>query len=185
MEPPEGDGARRTLPEVRIHYLRPPDRLDVFRQSLLHDDGSTLVTLAEQVELERPVMVEGSVALETGASAIWFTFPGCWHDIGLFHRADGTFTGIYANILTPPEILPGHVWKTTDLFLDVWVPPEGGLVVLDREQLAEAVGRGWVDGETAARAEEEVDRIVDGYRSGAWPPAIVGEWPLARAQRER
>ena len=66
---------------------------------------------------------EAEVALERGSDAVWFTFPGLWHDIGRFHRSDGTFTGIYANILTPPLIQPDGVWHTTDLFLDLWQKP--------------------------------------------------------------
>lgn len=76
-----------------------------------------IVTLSEPIEVASPMMADGDVMLETGSLAIWFTFPGAWHDIGQFHRADGTFSGTYANILTPP-VMTGPVWHTTDLFLD-------------------------------------------------------------------
>ena len=170
-------------PQVHIHYLRPPDRKEVFVQYLVSDQGSVKVTLAQNVPFDPPIRIQGQVALEKGSDAVWFTFPGKWHDIGRFHRADGTFTGIYANILTPVEILHHHRWQTTDLFLDVWIPPGGELAVLDGDQLAEALERDWISGETAARARQEVERIRAAHERGRWPPAIVEDWTLERARQ--
>ncbi|HEY7513099.1 MAG TPA: hypothetical protein VIC87_01400, partial [Vicinamibacteria bacterium] len=60
------------------------------------DDGRVKITFAERVKLSRPVVLAGEVALEEAADAVWFTFPGAWHDIARFHRADGRLSGIYA-----------------------------------------------------------------------------------------
>ena len=101
-------------PLVRIHYLRPPDRLEVFEQRTLASDASVIVTFAEAMHRAPAMELEGEVVLESGSDVVWFTFPDEWHDIGRFHTADGVFKGFYANILTPPEIRPDHVWHTTD-----------------------------------------------------------------------
>ncbi|NIP82533.1 MAG: DUF402 domain-containing protein, partial [Gemmatimonadetes bacterium] len=71
------------------------------------------------------------VVLDTGAPAVWFTFPGAWHDIGRFHTRSGTYTGAYANILTPVQFLDERTWETTDLFLDVFVGLDGTVHLLD------------------------------------------------------
>lgn len=168
------------FPEVQIHYLRPPDRLTVFRQRLMHRGSDGLVSLARDSAIP-PVTIHDRVVLDRGASAVWFTFPGSWHDIGRFHRADGTFTGYYANILTPPEFPEEGVWKTTDLFLDVWLPPEGDASLLDEDQFDAAVREGWLDAPTARRARKEADDIMEGIRSGDWPPPIARRWTLERA----
>lgn len=165
---------------VRIHYRRLPDREEVFQQRLLLDAPDVKITLARDLPIEEPLMIAGRPALEPGSAAVWFTFPGAWHDIGRFHLADGTFTGIYANILTPP-VLGNGAWDTTDLFLDVWIEPSGTLHVLDEDQLEEALRRGWVDPDMAERARQEVGRIVTATREGRWPPSVVSEWTLARA----
>jgi predicted RNA-binding protein associated with RNAse of E/G family len=167
---------------VHIHYLRPPDRKEVFQQRLLLDEAGVKVTLAENVPFDPPIRIHGEVALEAGSDAVWFTFPGLWHDIGRFHRADGTFTGIYANILTPPLIRKDGIWHTTDLYLDVWVDPRGTMKVLDEDQLEEAVGSGWVSPAMAHRAREEVRWIETRFREGEWPPPVVEEWTLTRAR---
>ncbi len=167
-------------PLVHIHYHRPPDRLQVHAQPLVHDGADVKVTVKEATRLERPIEIDGRTVLETGAAVVWFTFPGLWHDVGRFHTADGAFTGLYANVLTPVEFRPDHVWHTTDLFLDLWVD-DGGARVLDEDELEEARARGWVDAPTGARARREVERIRWEAEAGLWPPAVVREWTLERA----
>ena len=169
-------------PLVRIHYLRPPDREQVYTQHLIHEEDGAKITYARDLNLESPIRIAGSVVLETGSDAIWFTFPGAWHDIGIFHRADGSVTGTYANILTPCVFEESGIWRTTDLFLDIWVDPTGHLLTLDEEDLDEAEAKGWVDPDTARRAWEEVRTLCGQAAAGLWPPDIVGEWTLARAR---
>jgi uncharacterized protein len=167
-------------PLVHIHYRRPPDRLEIFRQHLVHDGDDAKVTLLEAVERETPAVLEGRTILEHGSPVVWFTFPGAWHDIARFHRADGTFTGIYANILTPVLLGEDHVWETTDLYLDLWLDDEG-LRVLDEDELAEALEQGLIELPMAVAARAEVVRLLAEAAAGRWPPAVVREWTLERA----
>ncbi|HEX6040312.1 DUF402 domain-containing protein [Longimicrobium sp.] len=165
---------------VRIHYRRPPDRLQVFDQAVVADDGACIVTYLPSAQLTKPVMAGGRVALEPGAPVVWFTWRGdVWHDVGRFHLADGTFTGLYANVLTPVR-MKGAEWDTTDLFLDVWRGADGQVEVLDRDEFDEALAAGWVDARTAARALAEAERLAAGARAGTWPPALVRAWTLER-----
>lgn len=169
------------MSQVRIHYLRPPDREEVFRQELVHEDGA-LVTLASDLRFPRPVVVEGRTVLETGSEVVWFTFPGAWHDVGRFHTADRRFQGFYANIITPP-VIRGPVWHTTDLFLDLWLPPDLSRVTrLDEDELEEAAREGWIDAATAHRARTEAERLEAAHARGRWPPPLVLEWTLERAR---
>lgn len=176
---PAGSGPR----QVHIHYLRPPDRKEIFHQWLLHEDDDVKVSYARDLGFEPPVEIEGEPVLEKGSDAVWLTFPGRWHDIGRFHTADDTFRGFYANVLTPPTFHEDDVWRTTDLFLDVWLPADGGEPsVLDQDQLAEAVRKGWVVKDQAARAEEEARTILERISAGEWPPPVALEWTLERAR---
>ena len=169
-------------PLVHIHYLRPPDREQVYTQHLIHEEDGVKITYARDLHFESPIRIAGDIVLETGSEVIWFTFPGAWHDIGLFHRADGSFTGTYANILTPCVFEEGEIWRTTDLFLDLWLDPSGHLLTLDEEDLDEAEASGWVDPDTVRRAREEVTTLSAQAAAGLWPPDIVGDWTLARAR---
>jgi predicted RNA-binding protein associated with RNAse of E/G family len=167
---------------VTIRYRRPPDRLEVFRQVVVDDDGACVVTCLPAATLKKPMEIDGRAVLEPGSPIVWFTYRGdVWHDVGRFHRADGTFTGIYANILTPVG-MDGAVWETTDLFLDVWMGADGGVEILDRDELDAALAAGWMDAPTAARALAEAERLADDARRGAWPPAHVRAWTVERAR---
>lgn len=175
------------FPTVRIHYLRPPDRRTVYEQRLLHDDGRVKVTLARDLPFDPPLVVNGEVALERGSDAVWFTFPGAWHDIGRFYGADGRLTGIYANVITPCLFEAGHVWHTTDLFVDLWVPARKGrprpaeAALVDLDELAEAEARGDLSPDLARRARAEGARLLAAARDGRWPPPVVQAWTRERA----
>jgi predicted RNA-binding protein associated with RNAse of E/G family len=172
-----------TPDSVRIHYQRLPGRLQTFEQKRVANAQGCAITLLESADIATPMTIEGRVALEPGAPIVWFTFDGAWHDIGRFHDADGRFTGFYANVLTPVMGLDGNEWRTTDLFLDVWLRSGvDAVAVLDRDEFEEARARGWIDNVTAERALEETSTIERLHAAGAWPPAIAFEWPIERAR---
>jgi predicted RNA-binding protein associated with RNAse of E/G family len=167
---------------VRIHYRRPPHRDETFDQTVLARTAECVVTYLPRAAVSRPIEIDGRISIEPGAPIVWFTFPGLWHDIGRFHTADGTFSGLYANVLTPVEGVDSAAWRTTDLFLDVWQPASGNLRVLDVDELEAALAAGWIDEGLARRAQHEAATIVEAAKRGVWPPAIVAEWPLERAR---
>lgn len=169
---------------VRIHYRRPPAREDIFVQTLVAQTPEVVVTYLAETPLPRPVRVGETVVLEPGAPAVWFTFPGRWYDVGRFHLKDGTFTGIYSNILTPVQFRDPLSWETTDLFLDHWLDPAGDATILDEDEFEDAVAAGWIDAELERIARAEVMRIQRYAGEGAWPPPVVEEWTLERVREE-
>ncbi len=168
---------------VRIHYRRPPDRIRIYEQSVALSRDDVIVTISDPLTMSEPLLVDGRPGLEEGSRAVWFTFPGVWHDIGRFHLADGTLTGIYANVLTPPRIERAD-WYTTDLWLDVWVRPGAAPTLLDVDEFEEGVAARHIDTETAERAREEARSILERASVGAWPPPVVAEWTLERTLAE-
>lgn len=166
-------------PRVSIHYRRPPDDVRIYDQAIVVDRDDVVVTLSEPLDLDEPMSRDGRIMLERDALAVWFTFPGAWHDIGRFHRADGTFTGVYANVITPVRMNEA-IWHTTDLYLDVWRPAGGRVELLDEDELARAIERGHVDERTAARARAEAETVLALGERGEWPPSVVKEWTLER-----
>jgi predicted RNA-binding protein associated with RNAse of E/G family len=166
---------------VTIRYRRLPDSERLFRQLLVSESEEVTVTLLSEAPIEEPVIAGGETVLEPGAPVVWFTYPGLWYDIGRFHLRDGTFTGFYANILTPVRIMQNQ-WETTDLLLDVWSGVDGGLELLDEDEFEAAIGAGWMDQNTAERARITAAMLIEGARSGDWPPAHVHHWNLDRAR---
>ena len=166
---------------VRILYRRLPDRLQIFEQALVADEGDYVVTLLRSAPLSEPVRVGDQVVLEPGSPVVWFTYPGRRYDAGRFHRADGTFTGVYANLLTPVE-MNGTEWETTDLYLDVWAGADGTVEILDEDEFTEAVERGWIDSPTAEATRAQAEALAADARQGTWPPAHIHHWTLERVR---
>ena len=164
---------------VEIRYRRLGRPTETYRQQVLESSPRGIVTFQPSTPINAPLTVAGKNILEPGSPVIWFTFPRAWHDIGLFHLADGTFTGLYANVLTPVEFVSEHCWETTDLCLDVWVPRRGGACLLDEAELAEAEAAGAVAAKLAERARHEAASLMEGLATGSWPPPLVPEWSLA------
>jgi predicted RNA-binding protein associated with RNAse of E/G family len=168
------------MASVKIHYLRPPDRISLYQNELVYASDAVIVTVMRATRLPRAATVDDRVILENGAPVVWFTFPDADHDIGRFHTRAGVFTGLYANILTPVEFVSPLEWRTTDLFLDVWIGAGGRAQILDEDELEHALRRGWIDRATAARARATAARLVQEHEHGTWPPAVVYDWPLER-----
>jgi len=169
------------LPLIHLHYLRPPNRRQIYKQHLIAQEPEAYVTLSTDLTLESPFEVNGTTILETGSRIIWFTFPNAWHDIGLFHKANGHHTGIYANILTPLKHVSPFVWETTDLFLDIWINPNDECTVLDEDEFTIAKQSKWISSTFAKNALTELKLLIDGHRNGTWPPQFIFQWDLDRA----
>ena len=167
---------------ITIRYGRLPDRISVFDQVIVEETAECIVTLIDRSILPRPVTAGGEVILEPHGPAVWFTYPGRWHDIGAFYLKDGTFTGYYANVLTPVRI-DGDRWETMDLCIDVWMAADGRVALLDEDEFDEAIERGWMDDDTARAAREEAEHLVAEARAGRWPSEHVRSWDLERARR--
>lgn len=167
---------------VRIHYRRPPDRIDLFVQPLVQRSADCIITFMPRTPLPRPVRVHDRIVLEDGGPVIWFTWPDRMHDVGCFHDLHGRCTGHYANIITPVQFRSPTEWETTDLFLDVWVGADGTVALLDEDELAAAVAAGAVGQDVAALARAEADRLLAAARIGDFPPAEVRAWTLERVR---
>ena len=164
--------------KVKIHYLRLPDRTTIFENELIFSGKDVIVTVMRETPLPKPMIIKGKTVFEDGAPAVWFTFPDVAYDIGRFHTRAGEFTGIYANILTPVEFVSDTEWRTTDLFVDVWIGADGCVEVLDEDELEEAVNNGWINPEQADEALRTARDLVTRHRNGTWPPPVVYDWPI-------
>lgn len=178
-------GAAAAVPRpgaiVDIRYGRIGAPAEVYRLLVLESRPEAVVTLQPRTPISEALVADGMTILEPGSPVIWFTYPGKWHDIGLFHRTNGALTGLYANILTPVEFVDERSWTTTDLCLDVWVPRWGPVRLLDEDELARAVGGGRIEQGTAGRARAEAKTLMRAHRAGVWPPPETERWSLARA----
>jgi len=173
-------------PTVNVEIRRGPDRVDTFEQEVLLDELDLKITLQVLDRDFPPRVVDVNTTLGPDWLLIWYLWPGRPYEVGAFHDARGLFRGHYVNLIRPPA-LEGQRWVVDDLFLDVWVPASRAPVVLDRDELTDAVQRGWVSAEERSRVEALGERLAQRADSGTWPPTALRRWSpdLAPALRLR
>jgi predicted RNA-binding protein associated with RNAse of E/G family len=135
-----------------------------------------MIVLTHRLQPSKPFVFDGEEVIGSGYEAVWFLFQGEPWDIGRFYRPDGTWTGYYADVLEPvrwvtePELA---LEPLVDLFLDLWMAPDGRYAVLDEDEFDRAAATGAITPAQAERARRTLDRLLAAVRSGAFPPAAV------------
>ncbi len=165
------------MSRIAFHYHRPGKDSATFEHQLAIDRADMKVLLAEPYRGET-ILLHDRPILEHDAPAVWFVFPAAWYDIGRFHLADGTCTGWYTNLCTPIAI-NGSEWSSSDLFLDLWTPLEGGMEWLDENEYRDAQQADLISLDQARAVEELRSHIETNIARGSWPPVDVREVDLA------
>jgi len=148
----------------------------MFETRLLEETNDLLI-MQHTIRTSKPLEVNGRKVIDDGYGAVWFIYRGTHHDIGVISDRAGDFTGYYCDAILPIVSRDG-IYEITDLFLDLWISPDGRTIVLDEDEFADAISRGWITGEEARIAREEVDRMALGVREGTFPPKRVRDYVL-------
>jgi predicted RNA-binding protein associated with RNAse of E/G family len=162
-------------------YIRPPGRVSVYNTKLLHADESAIVMLHPSVQPSQPAIYFGEEVLSRDYNLLWFLLNGQPFDVARFYRPDGTWTGYYIDILEPvrwSDADPATLRPIVDLFLDVWIAPDGRRQVLDEDELEEALEAGHVSIEQVVHAQRTVEKISKAADRGVFPPRIAREFPF-------
>jgi predicted RNA-binding protein associated with RNAse of E/G family len=168
-----------TLPRpFDYRYLRPPDRVDVYHAVLLHESADYLV-LTHVVHPAEPAVHLGKEVLVDGSRIVWFLFKGKPYDVGRFYRPDGAWTGYYVDITEPVQWTDSDadtLESVVDLFLDVWIAPDGNHEVLDEDEFEEAIHSGHLTDEQVAGARAALVEVLSSVAAAQFPPPQVSAW---------
>lgn len=119
--------------------------------------------LPDGVRLEarwtRPTLPLGYTTFETGDRFIEWYYTNRWYNIFEIHGTDGTFKGWYCNI-TEPATIVCDVIAYRDLLLDLWVSPDGSMLVLDEDEFAADTEMDTELRAAAMRALHDLQRMV-------------------------
>lgn len=160
---------------VRIEYIRPGKYMHVYEENFLSLDESCLrthKTLPEDIaiSLSNALVSQGLVAAGERVGIIDKTYlfeeP---FNLLEFRRADGSLLGYYSDIGEPVIQLGEDQFQMTDLFLDVWLSPDGRLLELDWDEFDEAVQGRVISPAQADLARAAMRRIVDETAKGIYP----------------
>lgn len=126
--------------------------------------------------VETPLRV-GKAEVGSGGAILWFLFPGRPYEVAAVYDATGKRLGYYTNFIRLPVIEHGR-WDLTDVYLDVWQAPGEPAVLLDQDDLVEAVAGETIGPDEARAVEAEAEAVLRAAHAGRWPPKVVREYPL-------
>ncbi len=169
---------------LTFELLRPPDRRSRFECGLLSVDEQTLV-LSHVLHLKHSLVYRGEEVIADGYRAIWFLFKDQPYDIGRFYRPDGSWTGYYVDVLEPVRWQGAEAQTLeplVDLFLDVWIAPDGSYEVLDEDEFEEALRLGHITDAQAEHARRVLHDIVHRVQRGNFLPDVVTRYSAGADQ---
>ena len=175
MIPPE-----RVIGEMTFDFVRPPNRRVTFRSLLLEATDDVIVT-AHLSSPSKPVEYLGQVVLDHGYWGVWFVFKDRPFDVARVYRPDGTWTGFYVDVLEPVRwdgSDPSTLQPIVDLFLDIWIAPDGRYTVLDEDEFHEAVNLGRLTDGQVEHARCVLAELISAIETGEFPPAAVKAFRL-------
>ena len=100
----------------------------------------------------------GYVLLEPGDRWTEYFYADRWYNIFEIRSGDGRLKGWYCNITRPASITADEI-AAKDLALDLWVAPDGTMLVLDEEEFA-ALPLSPTEREAAQQALAELQALV-------------------------
>ena len=153
----------------------------------LLEANDELIIVSHESSPSKPLIHSGEVVLDKGYGAVWFLFKGRPYDLGRFYRPDGTWTGYYADILEPVRWRgsdPRTLEPIVDLFLDLWIAPDGRYVVLDEDEFEEAIAAGRLSQAQIDHARRILREVVAATERGTFPPPVVREFRLKPVEKE-
>lgn len=171
---------QRILGEVVITYVRPPHRRTDL-ETLLLEAGEDRIVTAVRYEPSEPLRRRREVVLDRGYWGVWFLFKDRPFDVGRVYRPDGTWTGYYVDVLEPVRWRgadPATLEPIVDLFLDLWIEPDGRYLVLDEDEFEAAERLGHISRDQASHARGVLRQLVREVEGGAFPSASVKTFRL-------
>jgi predicted RNA-binding protein associated with RNAse of E/G family len=125
-----------------------------------------------------PLQLAGT-RLPLGSGHIWFRFwfPAQGQLVEKYFDAQGQCLGMKIEICAALQI-EGGVWTTPNLFLGVWIAPDGSVSVIKESAFEDAVAKERLSTAEAQEAEREIRRLTAGVARGRFPPPLVRNWQI-------
>ena len=164
--------------KIHLIYRRIPNRILERYDELIADLGDVVVAKSKFEGMLTPLFVNGVKVIDNGYTMIYFAFIGEKYDVLKVYDREGNFKGLYVDILAYTK-RKGNTLEMLDLFLDLFIFPNGEIFILDEEELEIALNYGLIDKETFDFAYSKAREIVEKFKEGNFPPDIVWQYSLS------
>jgi Protein of unknown function (DUF402) len=158
--------------EVVINFLRPGKGITRYIEGLVDEDSKRIKTLTRlPTEVSRRWCKEnwwknGFISQGTLVEAVVkYLYFRKWYSVMQVLGADGRHLGYYVDIDTPIHRVGNEVYLT-DLFLDLWIAPDGSFIELDRQEFEEGFQSKLITPYQVRKANQTLKMIVREIASG-------------------
>jgi len=163
------------MARVHLIYRRIPNRVLERDDELIADLGEVIVAKSRFEGMLAPLKVDGVEVIKNGYTMLYFAFIGENYDILKVYDEEGNFKGLYVDILAYTK-REGKAIEMLDLFLDVFIFPDGRAFLLDEDELEMALNYGLIGRETFDFAYRVAREIIEKAERGQFPPEIVWKY---------
>lgn len=111
-------------------------------------------------EMDKPFVGSGVIIANTGYKWVTRWETGKPYIIYKFYDQNNVLVGIYSDICRPVKRVEGG-FEFEDLYLDVWQVPGRDPVILDEDELMQAVEAGYVTSEEADAARKAAEYVIN------------------------
>jgi predicted RNA-binding protein associated with RNAse of E/G family len=160
---------------IRVEYIRPGKETTYYEEDLISLDKVALRTrksLPEDIvaSLSRALQRQGLIEPGQRTTAIRKTyFFTESFNLLEFCGPNKLLLGYYSDIGEPMIQLGLDTFQMTDLFLDIWLFPDGRLLELDWDEFEEAIKQGVITSTQADLARSTMQRLVTEAAQGIYP----------------
>jgi predicted RNA-binding protein associated with RNAse of E/G family len=163
-----------------IHYTRPGKGLTVYTEGFVFDDGQRVRTYTELSEeaqaglteaLQKQHLMSGGRRVGAIRKHYFYAEP---FNVLEFFDTDGQLIAYYSDITTLLTKADG-VYALTDLWLDMWLTPDGVFSELDWDEFEEAIAAGLATPAWQTLARATMARLKAEAASGVYPQKYVAK----------
>lgn len=120
---------------ITVIKLDPAGQEKIRYQGKLSEQADHLTII--EADWTLPARDLGYTRFEPGDRFVEYYYTDRWFNIFAIASREGTRKGWYCNI-TEPALVSSDVIRQVDLYLDVWVNPEGQPLILDEDEFVAA-----------------------------------------------
>ena len=169
---------------IRIEYIRPGKEVTYYEEDFLAEDETcirTFKTLPEEISIRlssaliKQELIQPSRRVGTIAKVYFFAEP---FNLLEFRDLDGKLLGHYSDIGEHAIRVSENEIQMTDLFLDIWLHPDGRLLELDWDEFEEAIEKQVITSTQANLARNTMQRLISEIARGIYPSKYTNHFNI-------
>lgn len=155
---------------IALIYKWLPDRVHRSQQHLLYADEDVIVT-TQRVKPSSPIIQNDKTVLGDDFAVVWFVFTNLWYGVAKVYNLENAWTGYYCDIMKPVKrditvARKPNYFEITDLFLDLWINPDGTYEIQDEDEFENAVQEGIINTELEKETRSALKSLIAEVESG-------------------